>query len=112
MIKPNTPYPISKSQYFEKQRQDQDIISVRWRSQPSNSLPEQQHSMVAARNRTICCGNKTIRLPREGRWTAHHQQLPKCCPMGTSSSKLAWSVTISLIDGCDMSSVVGQVAAV
>jgi hypothetical protein len=32
MIKPNTTYPISKSQYFEKQRQDQDIISVRWRS--------------------------------------------------------------------------------
>ena len=30
MIKPNTPYPVSRTQYFEKQRQNQDTISVRW----------------------------------------------------------------------------------
>jgi hypothetical protein len=29
MIGPNTAYPVVKTQYFEKQRQDQDMISIR-----------------------------------------------------------------------------------
>ena len=29
MILPNTKYPIVKTQYFEKQRDNQDIISIR-----------------------------------------------------------------------------------